>query len=343
MKISARVFNSIVEKGRWLHLLFCLVLLLLTVFLILTGAFHHVLGGLFAYAFVLGCIYTGRWFCRKWLLNKRWFDLIAVLIMALIGFVITGTAVYMRFFEPGMELNHMWETAINFSALSLLFMFAGFVIAITRSAIREKMNGLMLAEQKKGSELELLRSQVSPHFLFNTLHNLYSLSIHRPAEMPALLLRLSELLRYSLYEANQPLVTLQSEIAYLQNYIELERIRLSDRLALTTNMETGAAGINIAPMLLIVFVENAFKHGRNTSGHTITISLDLKVSAGKIYLKVMNSCDAAAEQPASKRDAGLGMANVVKRLELLYPDAHGLKRTHAADQYVLELWLKAIV
>lgn len=344
MKWSAKYLEAFFEKGKRLHLIFCAALLVLLAFILLAArSLDHVAEGLFCYGFVLSSIYTGRWLCRRWLLAGKWAGLIVAVLVALIGYTVVGLAGFVYFFHPDLPVNHILESGINIMVGACLFIFTGFFVAVIRSAVREKLNGLILAEQKKESELGLLRSQVSPHFLFNTLNNMYSLSINRPAEMPALLLRLSELLRYSVYEADRPVVMLQEELEYIRNYIALEDIRSSDRLFLTLNIEKPQEGIKIVPMLLIVFVENAFKHARNTAGQKIYITINLNVSGGMIYFEVENSCgEEIAENPVEKRNSGFGVENVIKRLDLLYPGGYGLKQTRVNNQFNVKLWLKEI-
>lgn len=343
MKLPAVYFGAFLERGKRLHLFFCLALLVLDAFvLFVSHDWHHTAEALVIYAFVLAAIYTGRWLCRKWLLNGKWGGLVVMMIGSLTGYGVIGLAIYIYFFAPGLPLSHFAESGINITAGSFLLIFIGFFIAVIRSAIHEKMNGLILAEQKKGSELNLLRSQVSPHFLFNTLNNMYSLSINRPNQMPALLLKLSELLRYSVYEADQPKVQLQDELDYIRNYIDLENIRSADRLSLTINLPDVPLNVKIAPMLLIVFVENAFKHARNTLESKIQIIINCKVVSENIYFEVANSySDKGAKDTTEKLNSGFGIANVIKRLELLYPGEYELKQNPTENQFKVELCLKA--
>ncbi|TDE11030.1 sensor histidine kinase [Dyadobacter psychrotolerans] len=343
MKLPEIHIEAFFEKGRRAHLFFCLALLVLMVFILsVSQKWKYAPGAILIYSFILGGIYTGRWLCRKWLMNSKWGGLITMLIVVLLGYCIIGLGAYVYFFVPDLPLNHMIESAINITACSFALIFIGFFIAVIRSAIREKMNGLVLAEQKKGSELSLLRSQVSPHFLFNTLNNMYSLSINRPSQMPDLLLKLSELLRYSVYEADQPLVQLKDELEYIRNYIALENIRSADRLSLTINLADARVNVKIAPMLLIVFIENAFKHARNTLENEIQLVVNCKLVNENIYFEVVNTyIDNGAKDSTDKRSSGFGIANVTKRLELLYPGDYELKQTHSTNQFKVELILKA--
>lgn len=342
MKLPAIYFGAFFERGKRVHLFFCLALLVLDAFVLFVSRdWHHTAEAFVIYVFVLAAIYTGRWLCRKWLLNGKWGGLIAMLILVLIGYDVLGLAAF-DFFVSRLPLNHIMESSINIIAGSFVLIFFGFFIAVIRSAIGEKMNALMLAEQKKGSELSLLRSQVSPHFLFNTLNNMYSLSINRPNQMPALLLKLSELLRYSVYEADQPMVQLKDELDYIRNYIDLENIRSADRLSLTVNLPDVPLNVKIAPMLLIVFVENAFKHARNTLESEIQIIINCKVVNENIYFEVANSySDKGAKDTTEKHSSGFGIANVTKRLDLLYPSEYELKQTCPENQFKVELCVKA--
>jgi hypothetical protein len=324
-------------KGKRLHLLFSLALLLLFV---LAAADRHdtalLPGLLFTYLFLLAGVYTGRWICRKYFLTAKWFALAGAVLTAIIALSLCGLAgVYFLFVR--VSLHDVDNDLLEAVTVSGAILFLGFFIAVTRSAIREKMNGLVLAEQKKAGELSLLRSQVSPHFLFNTLHNLYSLSINKPAQMPGLLLKLSELLRYSVYEADHALVSLNDDLNYIRNYAALENIRVSDRLSLNMELDVVRPEVRIAPMLLIVFVENAFKHARDTPSKEMVISITLKVTAGSIFFAVTNSCG----EPAQSKHSGFGLDNVVKRLDLLYPGAYQLRQERNNGFFNIELELKS--
>ena len=342
MKSPASYFDVFFEKGKRIHLFFFLALLILLVFVLsISRNGSYAPGAFVSYAWVIACVYTGRWLCRNWLLNGQWVGLVMMLLVALIGLGGLGLAVYIYFFEPNLPFNHIIESGINSTVVTFVLLFGGFFLAVIRSAIREKMNGLVLAEQKKGSELSLLRSQVSPHFLFNTLNNMYSLSINRPNQMPALLLKLSELLRYSVYDADQPLVQLKDELDYIRNYIDLENIRSADRLSLNVTLPDATAGLKIAPMLLVVFVENAFKHSRNTLESDIQIVIHCKIVKDHIHFDVTNSySETVAKDRTDKRNSGFGIANVIKRLDLLYPGEYNLNQTQTENRFKVELCLK---
>ncbi len=188
------------------------------------------------------------------------------------------------------------------------------------------------------SELQLLQSQLSPHFLFNTLNNLYSLSLIKDDKLPGLLLKLSELLRYSVYQTGDAFVPLTDELAYIKNYIEFEKIRLDSRLSLNVNLEENPE-IKIAPMLLIVFIENAFKHSKNTSSDKIMVDIKLKIWENSILFSVSNSYEKEKQNTLNK-SSGLGLENAKRRLELLYPNRYDLKIEDDGQMYKLMLQLK---
>jgi sensor histidine kinase YesM len=170
-------------------------------------------------------------------------------------------------------------------------------------------------------ELENLKGQISPHFLFNTMNNFYGLAVENSKKLPDLMIRLSDLLRYSLYETKQEKVPLNDEINYLKNYIELEKIRLESNLDLEFNVDVrDPEKYQIAPLLFIVFIENAFKHAKNIINEPVFISINLAVSAdGILTLNVKNNYNANAPD-SFITGKGIGLENVKKRLSVLYPN-----------------------
>ncbi len=237
--------------------------------------------------------------------------------------------------------------AINLLLYWLPFIFMAITIGATVNLVRitfysQLQHANVNAAQSK-SELLLLQSQLSPHFLFNTLNNLYGLSITQHQKMPPLLLKLSELLRYSIYDAKELLVPLKSEITYINNYIDFERIRIGDRLHLTTSIEVVLSHeMKIAPMLLIVFIENAFKHSKNTTDKNVYIDIALKTWNQTILFSVKNSySNINNERNKLRNDGGLGLANAMKRLQLLYAGDYELTIDDTNGIYSVLLKLKA--
>jgi sensor histidine kinase YesM len=225
-------------------------------------------------------------------------------------------------------------------ALLVMSVLVGFAIKATTQILVNRSTETEKIILKSQNELQLLQSQLSPHFLFNTLNNLYGLSIVKDDKLPNLLLKLSELLRYSVYQSSDTFVPLNDELDYIKNYIEFEKIRLEDRLFLTVNLEESSKA-TIAPMLLIVFVENAFKHSKNTTDQQIKIDINLKVWENNILFSIFNTFDSTqAQNNALNKNSGLGLENVKRRLELLYPDKYELSLEEKSNTYKVLLQLK---
>lgn len=236
----------------------------------------------------------------------------------------------------------------NSPALNLLLYLLPFFIFSVSLGMLIKLMGLnqsMLKEARLSathskSELQLLQSQLSPHFLFNTLNNLYGISITQHEKMPQLLLKLSELLRYSVYEAKELFVPLKDEITYINNYIDFEKIRIGDRLVINVSITEISDEIKIAPMILIVFIENAFKHAKNSTDQNIYIDIELKTWANSVLFSVKNSYQDNFESSGPDKYSGFGLENVKKRLELMYPNHYDLKTGITENSYTVMLQIK---
>jgi hypothetical protein len=238
--------------------------------------------------------------------------------------------------KPAINLLLFWGPFV------LLASAIGAFVNLVRKTVQQQLWQANISAEQSRSELHMLQSQLSPHFLFNTLNNLYGLSITQHQKIPPLLLKLSDLLRYSVYDAKELFVPLKEELAYINNYIDFERLRIGDRLHLTIVVEAVPDNaISIAPMLLIVFIENAFKHAKNTAEENISIQMELKFWADQILFSLRNSYNSSARQKElDDRAGGLGLENVQRRLALLYPGEHHLKITDEGAAFAVQLQLK---
>ena len=190
------------------------------------------------------------------------------------------------------------------------------------------------------SELSFLRSQISPHFMFNVLNSIVSLSRRKPEMVEPVVIKLSELMRYMIYETSDSKVSIDKEFNYLESYIELQRLRFGNDIKIDFKHNLSASPSSIEPMLLIPFVENAFKHG---VGMVQDPSIDIELSDDKksLFFSVRNK---VSKQNSEIKDesSGIGLANVRRRLELLYPDQHELNIHEKEDSYLVELTIKHI-
>ena len=194
-----------------------------------------------------------------------------------------------------------------------------------------------LQQQTMQSELKFLRTQINPHFLFNTLNSLYALTLKKSDRAPETVLKLSEMMRYMLYESNAASVPLQREIDYLRNYLDLERLRHGDAADIRFEVEGEVDGQEIAPMILVTFVENAFKHGLGKVLGAGFVHMVLLVSEEEIRFHIENA--KPSDHAADARPGGIGLVNVGRRLDLLYPGGHDLHTLVTEDIYAVDLYL----
>lgn len=201
---------------------------------------------------------------------------------------------------------------------------------------QQRKQTLEAERQKTMVELQLLKAQLHPHFLFNTLNNLYSHTLEASPKSPEIVMKLSELLRFMIYESNTPKIPLTKEIQLLQSYITLEAMRYGERLDMSVAITGEVQKYQIAPFLLLPFLENAFKHGTSKQLDQCWISLTLAVEDSVMYFKLVNSVETDNGEEQAK-PGGLGLLNAKRRLELLYKDKHRLKATKLEDVFVVDL------
>jgi len=195
----------------------------------------------------------------------------------------------------------------------------------------------MEAEQQRTiAELKLLKAQLHPHFLFNTLNNLYSHTLEYSPRSPEIVLKLSALLRFMIYESNVPKIPLTKEMELLQNYTSLEQIRYGDRLDISINVSGDIEKYQIAPLLLLPLLENAFKHGTSQQIEQCWISLDLSMEGDILRFKLLNSIDPDYHEEITN-NKGIGLNNVIQRLQLLYKDKYQFNTIRLEEVYVVNL------
>ncbi|TLU98165.1 sensor histidine kinase [Dyadobacter luticola] len=290
--------------------------------------------------FILAGIFTGRYLAELLLIRFKDLQRLTFLITAI--FIVAGIVLFSQLAFPfeGSAAVHLLLSWVPFT---ITLMSLGMLIKVVRAIGRNELMEARSQAAHNKSELHLLQSQLSPHFLFNTLNNLYGLSITQHEKIPPLLLKLSDLLRYSVYDASETFVPLKEEQTYIDNYIEFEKIRIGDRLVLTNDIEKVVdPAVKIAPMLLIIFIENAFKHSKNTADENIHIEISLKTWQNLILFSIKNSRSIAAKKETIlDKNSGFGLVNVKKRLELLYPGSHELKIEETDTSYLVILRLNA--
>lgn len=257
---------------------------------------------------------------------------IATAIQRLLGFYIINPLIFPDWQQgPFFEAFRIAQAAMIIT--SPMIFLIGMTVVIRWAGSEKKIE--QLAREKVETELKYLRNQVNPHFFFNTLNNLYGLAQEKSDKTPEVVLKLSELMSYMLYETNKPLIQLSREIDYIRNYISLEEQRYQDRFSCNLSIKGEVRKVKVPPMLVLPFVENAFKHGINKESEGAWMNIDLKVDQDKLFFNVENSL--ATQEKTDTKNGGLGIKNVERRLELLYPQAHTLVYGPEVDKYSIAL------
>jgi len=250
---------------------------------------------------------------------------------------------------PGMPNENLWEIIsaplVTFDmyfhrVFPSAFWFTFLKIGVDQ--IRTQQKVIELSEEKATAELNFLKAQIHPHFLFNTLNNLYTLTLEKSDDAPEVVEKLSGILDYLLYRCNEPRVSLQLEIALIEHYLTLESLRYGDRLNLSfTHHVDRPEAIMIAPLILISPVENAFKHGASGNSETPTITIALTVENDVLTFVVWNNKPSVPGVDTTNYTAGIGLRNIQKQLNLVYPDRHQLTiRDEEVDYEVtIKIWL----
>lgn len=195
-----------------------------------------------------------------------------------------------------------------------------------------------LSKEKLKAELQLLKAQVHPHFLFNTLNNIYFFTLTNSVRAPEMIKKLSGILHYIIYECNSPFVSLEKEINMIRDYMALEKIRYAEQMQMTIEITGNQSGKIIVPLLLIPFVENSFKHGASKMITQPWVKLQIKTENDKLWFCIMNSRPSISDSITVKGNIGLN--NVKKRLELLYAGTHELTIVSDKDSYTVNLSLQ---
>lgn len=243
-------------------------------------------------------------------------------------------------FEPAVLHPELQVISLNF-----IVFFAIAVKQVKRVFyMQQEKNVLEKAQlttqlKLKEAELKLLKAQVHPHFLFNTLNNLYGLTLEKSNDAPKLVLQLSEILDYILYRCDAPKVLLSEDLNNLKNYIEIEKIRYSDKLELKTEIPEVDQTFKIAPLILLPYVENAFKHGVSHFPGVAFVHLNISIVANHLIFQIENSRNQLLARN-EKKSSGIGMINVQRRLDLLYPGKYILDVKELEETFSVTLNLK---
>lgn len=324
------------------HLSFCLAFVVVFSFaVILSGNYDVAIAAMISCLYILSCTYVGRWYGKSWLNRSAVPTSLSRSVLTFLVMVV-GSAAGAAYMFKGNIARYFLQNLLICLPISVLFVFFGIAIALARHAIWMQVSEAKIAQKHKESELQLLLSQLSPHFLFNTLNNIYGISLSQQQRVPQLLLKLSELLRYSIYETREEFIPLKNELLYLQNYIDFEKIQNGERLLLQLAIQENLdAHARIAPMLLIVFVENAFKYSKATRKKDMLVAISLQVKDDWISFTIKNSFEPGRREPTGFAEpSGIGLHHTLKRLNLIYGRDYFYNAYAENENYHVELRLK---
>lgn len=238
--------------------------------------------------------------------------------------------------RPGPPFRGMHLYNYGFTSLFLVFFSLGLRVLERQSKIEELQKEM--EKEKLNSELAFLKSQISPHFFFNTLNNIYSLISINAEDSQKAVLKLSKLMRYLLYDSEQGKTMLSNEIDFMNNYIDLMKLRMSEKVKLTVAFPEKYEDRNIAPLLFVPFIENSFKHGISYREKSF-INISMEVNKNSIIFKCANTVPKGKESNGIDHN-GIGLENVRKRLNLLFPNSHDLKISKSDNEFEILLEIR---
>lgn len=277
--------------------------------------------------FVMLATYITIYLLLPYYLKKRnlLFTIFAVIAVLFVSTI--GERMFLRKINSlEITFNSLFTLSYVYLLLETNFIVASAVaIKIVKKWFVQQQEKHELEKRNLKTELNLLKAQLHPHFLFNTMNNLYALSVEKSSKTSEGIAKLSTLLRSILYECNEPEITLGKEINLIENYIDLERMRYGDRLNIEFEVSGPLKKMKIAPMVLFTFIENCFKHGSSNDSQNPFIKISLNVSDKEIIFFAENSKPKLIQQTKNIKSGGIGLINVKKRLEIIYGEKHELK------------------
>lgn len=326
-------------SGSWVrHSLFWAVFLSINI--ITVGRYLNDSGSRIAFAgyFVINMLvfYSGY---ALYLLAKKYDSIILFIVGLLFGSPLFFSWLAVKWYFILSSGDFALIRYLNFYAIYLFMALIAAALKFGKDMYVWQQQEFARKQEQAESELNFLKAQISPHFLFNTLNNLYGHAVTKSDLLPDMMLRLSDLLRYTIYDTSKPLVPLHDEIDYIRNYVALEKMRLSEQSHVKFDLpEDVDMGLQIAPLILISFVENAFKHSRHTLGNKLYINAGIKLQNNKLVMRIDNSYNPEMKkEEMMRRDGGIGMENVRKRLKLLYENKYSLSNEQSDNVYKLKL------
>ncbi|AXT20057.1 sensor histidine kinase [Flavobacteriaceae bacterium AU392] len=285
----------------------------------------------------------------KLLFKKKYFKFVVSFLISAYVFLVISELFYLYLFEvfsPNDSndktfieiLNSPFHLAVVYFPRVYVVVFLMFIVKAFKDRFEERHQLEVLQKEKANTELKFLKAQTNPHFLFNTLNNLYSLTLEKSEKAPEVVLKLSDMLDYMLYRCKDPEVPVKQEIDLIQDYIDLESLRYGNKLTLSFTHHLHDPNVMIAPLILISFVENAFKHGASNNLNNSVINIELTTDQNQLCFKVFNTLPVnTQDNKVDSSRSGIGFSNSQRQLELNYKNNYDLKNTKTGTSFEIVL------
>lgn len=303
--------------------------------------FFHFTNAILRTLIIGGLIYYNYYYLiANYLTKDRFFTYCCLLILSVI--IITPLSNILFFFKYSGypdDQNYLAANQHTFFLINMTIVGASTIVKIISDWVKHQRERTDLQTQTMQSELRFLKSQINPHFLFNTLNNLYALTLKKSDKAPEIVIKLSEMMRYMLYECNEKRVPLSKEVNYIQNYLDLEALRQGKEVEINFDVYGEVTNQTIAPLMFIPFLENSFKHGLNHHISQGYVDIRLDVNQQMVRLRIENSKPDSVPLPEHPRSGGIGLVNVRRRLNILYPEHYELKIENEPNSYAVDLKL----
>ncbi|AXT57106.1 histidine kinase [Aquimarina sp. AD1] len=352
MKNNNSFLDNVLQNRVLSHILFwCSFLVIFTILGVLdSGTFKpNALSNLAMLPSQIAAAYFLNYYqLPKLLLKKRYF-LFFVSIFLSVYFLsafarFNVVHIVEPFFRENFEQETIKEILLDFIYIFSVYCPAVYTYALIMLAVKaiktrfeEKHQIEILQKEKATSELKFLKAQIQPHFLFNTLNNLYALTLAKSDLAPKVVLKLSELLDFILYQSDQASISIEKEIELIQGFIDLESLRYGNALDVSFEKRVDDLNTQIAPLVLLPLIENAFKHGVSSDPKNAKIHIDLLVSGNSIKFKVFNTKLNDSVKEVTNTKSGIGTSNLKRQLEINYPNKYTLEIDEKQDSYFVEL------
>lgn len=277
----------------------------------------------------------------KFIITKKYKKYILFFLLTLCVFYIVRTElIYLLINKNVWPESEMPQKAYSFNHIVVVFLIGIYDVALVTTIkltvdwIYERKRVENLQKVQLKTELDFLKSQIQPHFFFNTLNNLYALTLEKSDVAPTVVLKLSDIMQYVLYDIKEPFINLYDEINYIQNYLDLEKLRYGDSVKSTLNITGSIEEINVPPLLFLPFIENCFKHG-SKDNDLIKVNIDFEVLKNKMLKFRVENTFNCLNKPSIRH--GIGIQNVKRRLELLFKNQFKLKTVVKKQKFIVNL------